>query len=138
MAVNRNMTKGARFSFYSMLFLMGSVFWITAMTGHFRMHPEVYGSAVDLPAILWAGLMLFPSGAYLPCLFVNGRRWWTVHVRLVVGLWMITYFSAFFFAALPTAYGDFMVIASAVMAVKALIMVAFDALDLKRQRCGWI
>lgn len=137
MIISRDLTKGARFSFYGWLFLLGSVFWITSMSGHFRMHPEIYGDAVRLPSLLWAGLMLFPAGTYLPCLFVNGRRWWTVHVRIIIGLWMITYFCTFVISALPVAFGDFMWIATAVLAVKAFIMLIFDVCDLRRQRCGW-
>lgn len=128
------MTKGARFSFYGMLFLMGGVFWIAAATGHFVMSPEVYGQAVELPAELWAGGMLFPSFFYLIALFINGSRSWTAPLRIAIGLAMMTYFSAFVVSALPASGGDLMVIASGVMMIKAAVMAYFDGLDLLRGR----
>ena len=130
----RDMTKGARFSFYGMLFLLGAVFWIATKAGHFSMSEAVYGRAVDLPAALWAGCMLFPAAVYLIALFVNGRRWWTVYLRLLIGAGVMFYFSAFVVFALPASGGDLMVIASGVLMLKAGIMSYFDGLDLIRQR----
>ncbi|UNY40297.1 hypothetical protein KLEP181_gp27 [Paracoccus phage vB_PmaP_KLEP18-1] len=134
--MNRDMTKGARFSFYLMLFLMGCVFWIASTTGHFKMSPEVYGRAVDLPSELWAGAMLFPSAVYLIALFINGRRRWTAPLRMVLGAFLMLYFSSFVASALPASGGDLMVIASGVMMVKAAVMAYFDGLDLLRGRNG--
>lgn len=134
--MNRDMTKGARFGFYLMLFVMGCVFWIASVAGHFSMSADVYGQAVELPAELWAGAMLFPSAAYLMALFINGRRRWTAPVRIAVGIFMMLYFSLFIVAALPAAGGDLMVIASGVMMIKAAVMSYFDGLDLLRRRHG--
>lgn len=134
--MSRDMSKGARFSFYGMMFVMGVVFWIAAQAGFFRMSQEVYGDAVNLPAKWWAAAMLFPSTAYLVALFINGRRWWTPHIRLTVGVWMALYFSAFVASALPASGGDLMVIASGVFAVKVAVMGYFDGLDYLRGRHG--
>ncbi len=130
----RDMTKGARFGFYGMLFLMGAVFWIATKAGHFSMSEDVYGEAVALPAALWAGAMLFPSAIYLGALFINGNRWWTPYVRVSCGGWMMLYFSAFVVFAWPASGGDLMVIASSVLMMKSFVMAYFDGLDLLRGR----
>jgi len=132
--MTREMTKGARFSFYLMLFIMGCVFWVASVTGWFTMSPEVYGRAVDLPSELWAGAMLGPSAVYLVALFINGRRAWTAPLRMMLGVFMMMYFSSFVASALPAAGGDLMVIASGVMMVKSAIMMYFDGLDFLRGR----
>ena len=132
--MNRDMTKGARFSFYGMLFLMGCVFWIASVSGHFKMSEEVYGAAVQLPSEVWAGAMLFPSALYLAGLFINGRRRWTAPARIAVGVWMMFYFSSFVASALPASGGDLMVIASGIMMIKSAVMGYFDGLDYLRKR----
>lgn len=134
--MNRDMTKGARFGFYGMLFLMGCVFWVASVTGHFNMPPEVYGDAVELPSEIWAGAMLFPSALYLSALFINGRRSWTAPGRMMVGVWMMFYFSTFVASALPASGGDLMVIASGIMMLKSAVMAYFDGLDYLRKRHG--
>ena len=134
MNINREMTKGARFSFYLMLFLLGGLFWIATKTGHFTMDEAVYGRAVDYPAAYWAAAMMFPSAGYIAALFINGRRWWTAPVRIMIGSWMIGYFIAFVWCAMPSAGVDIIVIASAVMALKAALMSMFDLGDMRRRR----
>lgn len=134
--MNRPMTKGARFGFYGYLFVMGCVFWIASVTGHFVMSPEVYGRAVELPSELWAGAMLFPSAIYLIALFINGQRRWTAPIRMMIAVWMMLYFSSFVVSALPASGGDLMVIASGVMLIKAAVMAYFDGLDFLRGRHG--
>lgn len=132
--MTREMTKGARFSYYLMLFMMGCVFWLATMTGHFSMYAPVYGWAAHYPAELWAGAMLFPSAIYLIALFINGRRWWTAPLRCVMGIFIMLYFSSFVASALPAIGGDLMVIASGVLMTKAAVMLCFDGIDLMR---GW-
>lgn len=131
--MNRDMAKGARFGFYMMLMFMGATFWVATKTGHFKMSEDVYGRAVDYPAVIWAGLMLFPSAVYLMALFINGRRWWTAPIRVLIGLFMAVYFSAFIAMALPASGGDLMVIASGAMMAKAVIMATFDISDARRK-----
>lgn len=132
--MNRDMTKGARFSFYGMQLILGSVFWTAASSGHFVMSEEVYGRAVDWPAKWWALAMLFPAATYLAALFVNGRRRWTPYIRVVAGCWMLLYYSTFIAFGLPSAGVDLIVIASGVFALKAGVMLAFDCADIKRKR----
>lgn len=134
--MTRDMSKGARFAFFGMLFVMGSVFWIASKLGRFRMSPEVYGDAVNLPATLWAASMLLPAAAYLLALFVNGLRWFTPHIRLACCAWLALYFCSFVASALPASGGDLLVIASGVFAVKTAVMAYFDGLDLLRGRHG--
>lgn len=132
--MTRDMTKGARFSYYLMLFLMGCMFWLATMIGHFDMYPALYGWAAEYPSELWAGAMLFPSAVYLMALFINGRRWWTAPLRCVMGVCMMLYFSSFVASAAPAEGGRLMVIASGVMMIKASVMLCFDGLDCMRKR----
>lgn len=46
---------------------------------------------------------------------------------------MAGYFMAFVLSAYPAAGGDLMVVASGVLAVKAIVMASFDALDLRKK-----
>ena len=132
--MNRDMTKGARFSFYGMQLLMGCVFWLTAVADIFQMSDLVYGSAVAYPAEYWAGLMMFPATVYLAALFINGRRWWTVYIRIAMGIWMMLYYSAFVVLAYPSAGVDLIVIGSSIFMAKSAIMLYFDGVDVKRKR----
>lgn len=130
--MNRDMAKGARFGFYTMLFGMGAVFWITAKLGYFSMSEDVYGRAVDYPAVWWALAMLLPSSTYLMALFINGRRWWTAPTRITIDVLMMFYFSMFVAYALPASGGDLMVVASVVLMIKSGVMAFFDVCDMKR------
>lgn len=130
------MTKGARFSFYLMLFLMGCAFWIATMTGHFRMYAPIYGWIADYDARIWAGGMMFPAALYLMALFINGRRRWTAPLRCVMGICTMLYFSAFVASGLPALGGDLLVIASGTLMLKATVMLYFDGVDLLRRRHG--
>ena len=132
--MNRDMTKGARFFFYFLLFLMGGAFWIAAKTGHFHMSEAVYGAAVKYPAVWWALAMLAPSSAYLAALFINGRRWWTAPTRIMIAAWMMTYFASFVVAALPSAGVDIVVIASGALAVAVALLAAFDIADAAKKK----
>lgn len=133
--MTRDFTKGARSSFYAMLFVMGCVFWAASVTGNFAMSEAVYGKEVlALPSEVWAGAMMFPSGAYLFSLYINGRRRWTPYARLVCGLLTACYFSAFIVSAWPAAGGDLMIIASSVMMLKSGVFAYVDGVEMLRQR----
>lgn len=132
--MTRDMTKGARFSYYLMLFMAGCMFWLATKTGHFSMYAPIYGWVADYPAEWWAGAMLFPSALYLMALFINGRRWWTAPMRCAVGISIMLYFSSFVSSALPAVGGDLVVIFSAVLGFKASVMLCFDVADLSRKR----
>lgn len=131
--MTREMTKGARFSFYLFLFMLGVTFWATSATEHFRMDPAAYGWVARHPSELWAGGMFFPTALYLIALFINGKRAWTSPARCVLGLVMIGYFLTFAWSALPTEHGGVIVIVSLWMAVKAALMLYFDGVDLSRR-----
>ena len=130
--MNRDMAKGARFSFYGMQFLMGCVFWIASVTNVFIMSEEVYGAAVAWPSEWWAGGMMGPAALYLIALFINGRRWWTAYVRMTIGAWMMLYYSAFVALGFPSCGLDLIVIASSIFMAKAAVMLVFDARDWAR------
>lgn len=132
----RAMTKGARFGFYVMLFLMGCAFWIATVTGHFTMYGPVYGWVSGHRSEVWAAGMLFPSAIYLTALFINGRRAWTAPMRCAMDMWMIVYFGVFVTSAVPVVGGDLMVIVSGVMMAKAGVMLFFDGLDMVRRWHG--
>lgn len=133
--MNRDILKGARFAFYMLLFFMGGIFWVTAKSGHFAMSPELYGEhATELPATIWAGCMMFPAAVYLGALFVNGRQWWTVYVRLIVGSAMVFYFSAFMTSTFPMDGVNIVEIGSLALMIKAAVMTYFDGLDFLRQK----
>lgn len=135
--MTRDFTKGARAAFYLMLFVMGSAFWVSTELGHFVMSAEVYGhDVIRLPAELWAACMMVPAGVYLIALYINGKRFWTPYVRLLCGFITASYFSLFVVSAWPAAGGDLMVIASAVLMLKASILGYVDSSELVRQR-GW-
>lgn len=135
--MTREFTKGARAAFYTMLMLMGCMFWIASTTGHFRMSEDVYGAKVlHFPSEYWAIGMLAPSTAYMAALWINGRKGWTPYVRLTCGFLTASYFSAFVWSAWPAAGGDLMVIASVTMMSKAVVLTYIDALELFRQ-WGW-
>lgn len=134
--MRREMAKGARFSFYGMLMFMGLMFWVAAAGGWFHMSEEVYGAAVTWPSEIWAAGMLLPSSTYLMMLFINGKRWWTVYVRLAIGVLMMVYFSAFIVLGFPSAGVDLLVIGSAALLGKCGWMLYFDGRDMKRQRNG--
>lgn len=135
--MTRDFTKGARTSFYAMLFGMGAVFWVTSVTGHFSMSEDVYGAQVmAIPSEVWAGAMFFPAAIYLIALWINGKRRWTPLARVICGGITATYFSVFIVSALPAAGGDLMTIASAVMMLKAGVYVYVDACELLRQVKG--
>lgn len=133
--MTRDFTKGARTSFYAMLVVMGSILWVAATTEHFTMSEDVYGpDVIAIPAELWAGAMMFPAWLYLVALYINGRRWWSVYVRLACGFFTSFYFSLFIVSAWPAAGGDFMVISGAVMTLKAAIFACIDGTELLKQR----
>lgn len=134
--MTRDMTKGARFSFYLMLFLMGVTFWVTSMTGHFSMNAGVYGWVASYPSELWAGGMFFPTSIYLIALFINGKRPWTAPARCLLGLGMMAYFATFSLSAMETRDGGVVVIVSAWLMIKASMMLAFDGMDLLRRWHG--
>lgn len=129
--MSREMTKGARFSFFAMLYCLGTVFWIATRTGHFEMSALVYGARVlEYPSEWWAIGMLVPSSVYLLALVINGRCWWTAYLRIACAFLLSSYFSYFVFSAWPAAGGDLMVIASGVLGTKAACMAYFDAVEL--------
>lgn len=133
--MTRDFTKGARTSFYAMLFVMGCIFWVASVTGHFSMSKEVYGAEViAIPAEAWAAAMMFPAWLYLIALYINGRGWWTVYLRLACGFVTSFYFSLFIVSAWPAAGGDLMVIASAVMTLKSGLYTCIDGAELMKQR----
>lgn len=133
--MTRDFTKGARSSFYAMLFAMGCVFWVASASGNFTMSADVYGEEVlTLPSEIWAAAMMIPAGSYLIALYVNGRRRWTPYARLVCGLLTACYFSAFVVSAWPAAGGDLMVIASSVMMIKSGAFAYIDGVEMLRQR----
>lgn len=134
MNVNRDMTKGARFSFYGFQFLMGCGFWISAALGYFSMSEVVYGAAVAWRAELWAAAMAGPATVYLVALIINGNAPWTPYVRALVGVWMMLYYTAFVVLGFPTAGIDLIVIASSCFAIKAFVMLCCDTRDILRGR----
>lgn len=132
--MTRDMTKGARFSYYIMLFGMGCSFWIATVTGHFTMYAPVYGKAANFPAEAWAAALMFPSAVYLMALFINGRRWWTSPLRCFIGFFTIFHFALFVFSSFGQEGGGVMFIPSGVLMMKAGVMLAFDIADFRRKR----
>lgn len=134
MNVNRDMTKGARFSFYGFQFLMGCGFWISAALDYFSMSEAVYGAAVAWRAEWWAAAMAGPATVYLVALIINGNAPSTPYVRALVGVWMMLYYTAFVVLGFPTAGIDLIVIASSCFAIKAFVMLCCDTRDILRGR----
>lgn len=133
--MTRDFTKGARASFYLMLFVMGSVFWVATELDAFRMDARVYGSkAVQFPSEWWALGMLIPSAIYLIALCINGKHRATPYVRIACNFVISVYFSFFVVSAWPAAGGDLMVIASGVLMTKSAAMTFIDASELLTQR----
>jgi hypothetical protein len=133
-AVTRDFWKGLRVGVWSIFFIAGSIFWVSSHSGAFSMSLDVYGPAViEVPAVVWAGMLFIPSVAYLVALYINGRRWWTPVVRMLSALVVATKFAAFAVSALPALYGDIVVIWGVVLGAAAAFCACIDGIEARRQ-----
>lgn len=88
-----------------------------------------FGSdVVDIPAEVWAMLMLFPSVGYVWAAWINGcRPLITPVTRIACAMVVWWQFAFFVVSAFPVAGFNIVVVWAAVFAVVELMIIAYEA-----------
>lgn len=108
------------------------LFWVSAHLEIFTMPPEMYGAAMEIPAEVWSGLLVFSSAVWLFGIYINGRWRWSPLLRVAGCGGHLTFNLIFLWTSATAPMGDVVALFSVSFALANARFLALNLRDLWR------